>query len=380
MKILAVDIGTGTQDILLFDSQLDVENSYKLILPSPTLIVRRQLNQAAREQRDVLLEGVIMGGGPSGWGVSDHIDKGLKVYSTPEAALSFDDDLSSIQEKGVILVSPDEAAALSESIQRIKMCDFDFAAIRDAFALFDVPLNDLSAVAIAAFDHGYAPLDESDRKFRFDYLDARIRKQNRLSAFAYAAENVPSSMTRLQAVVASSRDIPAQVVVMDSAPAAVLGATLDPLSQRHPRNLFLNIGNMHTSGFRLGPTGIEGVFEHHTHMLDAAHLEEMLLQFADGSLTNTDVFTHQGHGVLLYDPSPLPMDHEDYNLVVTGPCRSLLAGSPLLPYFAAPYGDMMIAGCIGLLSATADVLPDFAEPILAALAGKNTPLAPWEIE
>ena len=78
MKILSVDIGTGTQDILLFDSQVDVENSYKLILPSPTLMVRRKLHQAARAKKDVLLSGVIMGGGPSGWGVSDHIQKGLK--------------------------------------------------------------------------------------------------------------------------------------------------------------------------------------------------------------------------------------------------------------------------------------------------------------
>jgi hypothetical protein len=141
----------------------------------------------------------------------------------------------------------------------------------------------------------------------------------------------------------------------------------------------LNIGNMHTLGFRLGPGGIEGVFEHHTGLLDAAHLEEILLQFADGSLINEDVFGHHGHGALIYNPTPLSMEHEDYNLVVTGPRRNLLTGSPLLPYFAAPYGDMMTSGCFGLLRATADVLPDLAEPILSALAGKNNPKAPWEV-
>ena len=41
----------------------------------------------------------------------------------------------------------------------------------------------------------------SDRQFRFDYLDRRIRAENRLSAFAYRAEDVPAEMTRLQAVV-----------------------------------------------------------------------------------------------------------------------------------------------------------------------------------
>jgi len=33
MRILAVDIGTGTQDILLFDSSKRVENCVKMIMP-----------------------------------------------------------------------------------------------------------------------------------------------------------------------------------------------------------------------------------------------------------------------------------------------------------------------------------------------------------
>ena len=379
MKILTVDIGTGTQDIFLFDSRLDIENGYKLILPSPTLMVARRLHQAAHEKKDVLLTGKIMGGGPSGWGVMEHIHQGLKVYATPEAARSFDDNLLAAQEKGILLISEEEGEHLLESIQRIQMADFDFSAICQAFTIFGISLNDLTAVAIAVFDHGNAPVDVSDRKFRFDYLNGRIRTENRLSAFAYSAANVPPTMTRLQAVVASTGDIPAQVVVMDTAPAAVLGATLDPLAQRHKRNLFLNIGNMHVLGFRLGHTGIEGVFEHHSHMLDATHLEELLFQFADGSLTNEDVFDHNGHGALIYSSTPLSMDNEDYNIVVTGPRRSLLLGSPLKPYFAAPFGDMMVAGCFGLLRATADILPDLADPILSALAGKNSPQAPWEI-
>ena len=379
MKILTVDIGTGTQDIYLFDSRVDIENGYKLILPSPTLLVRRQLHQAAAEKKDVFLSGVLMGGGPSGWGVSDHIQQGLKVYATPAAALSFDDDLAAIQASGVVLVSEDEARHLPAGVQHIEMCDFDFSAIRNAFSLFGVSLSDLAAVAIAVFDHGNAPLDISDRKFRFDYLDQRIRARNRLSALAYTAESIPPFMTRLKAVANSASHIGAPVLVMDTAPAAVLGATLDPLARRHERSLFLNIGNMHTLGFRLGSGGIEGLFEHHTHFLDAPHLEELLLQFADGSLTNAEVFDQQGHGALVYSDTPLSMDNEDYNLV-TGPRRGLLLGSPLKPYFAAPFGDMMIAGCFGLLRAAADLLPGLAEPILSALAAQNTPIAPWEVD
>jgi hypothetical protein len=73
------------------------------------------------------------------------------------------------------------------------------------------------------------------------------------------------------------------------------------------------------------------------------------------------------------------MENDDYNVVVTGPRRTLLQGSPLKPYFAVPFGDMMAAGDYGLLRTTADVLPDLSGPILAALSGKNKPLPPWEI-
>jgi uncharacterized protein (DUF1786 family) len=36
MRILAIDMGTGTQDILVFDSADAVENNVKLVVPSAT--------------------------------------------------------------------------------------------------------------------------------------------------------------------------------------------------------------------------------------------------------------------------------------------------------------------------------------------------------
>ena len=33
MRILTVDVGTGTQDVFLYDSDLDLENGYKLVMP-----------------------------------------------------------------------------------------------------------------------------------------------------------------------------------------------------------------------------------------------------------------------------------------------------------------------------------------------------------
>jgi uncharacterized protein (DUF1786 family) len=386
MKILTVDVGTGTQDIYLYDSQLDLENGLKLVVPSPTMIIHRRLKEATRQGRAVVLTGVTMGGGPSNWAAEDHIRLGLALYATPEAARSFNDDLEAVQAMGVQIVSEDEAARMPDAVLRLELRDFDFEAIARSLEPFGVSLNDLAAAAVAVFDHGNSPPDYSDRQFRFDYLDERIRSENRLSAFAYRAEDAPKIMTRLQAVVQSARQSTYQalgeipLVVMDTAPAAVLGATFDPLVQARERVLIANVGNFHTLAFRLGPGGIEGVFEHHTGLLDLAKLEALLRALADGSLTHANVFGDHGHGALIYHNEPLPLDGQPgFGVVVTGPRRGLMRGSTLRPYFAVPFGDMMIAGCFGLLAAVADVLPELDEAIRLSLSGAGGGAAPWDV-
>lgn len=381
MKILTVDIGTGTQDIYLYDSRLDIENGLKLILPSPTMIIHRRLRQATRQGQAVVLTGGIMGGGPSAWAAEAHLRAGLPLYATPDAARSFNDDLNAVAAMGVRVIGEDEAGRLPTSVLRLELRDFDFQAIRGMLETFTVSLNDLAAVAVAVFDHGNAPIEVSDRQFRFDYLDQRIRALNRLSAFAYRGDQIPSILTRLQAVAQSANGIDAPLIVMDTAPAAVLGATFDPIVAARQRTMIANVGNFHTLAFRLGPQGIEGVFEHHTGLLDRPKLEVLLRALAGGTLSHAEVFDHMGHGALVYEKQPLLLDDPIYNVVVTGPRRNLLTGSQLRPYFAVPFGDMMISGCFGLLSAAADLLPDLAGPIRASLAGAGgagTP--PWEIE
>jgi len=397
MKILTIDVGTGTQDIYLYDSRLDIENGFKLVVPSPTMIVRRQLQEATRLRQGVLLSGVTMGGGPSAWAAEDHLRAGLPVYATPEAARTFNDDLVAVEAMGVRVLGDDEAKRIPETVLRLDLRDFDLLAIQRSLEAFGVRLDDLAAIAVAVFDHGNSPPGYSDRQFRFDYLDERIRDENRLSAFAYRAEDVPQIMTRLQAVVKSASGVDVPLVVMDTAPAAVLGATFDPRVAARQRALIANVGNFHTLAFRLGSQGIEGVFEHHTGEIDLPKLERLLRLLADGTLRHEDVFADMGHGALIYGDEPLPMGVGDYDVAVTGPRRNLMGGGiptgpggrkdpgghtgpPLRPYFAVPFGDMMIAGCFGLLAATADVMPELAGPIRLSLRGEGgagTP--PWEL-
>ncbi len=54
--------------------------------------------------------------------------------------------------------------------------------------------------------------------------------------------------------------------------------------------------------------------------------------------------------------------------------------SSVVPYFATPYGDMMIAGCFGLLAATAEVMPNLAETIRGSMRGaQGRGVAPWDV-
>jgi len=209
MKILTVDIGTGTQDIFLYDSNLDLENGFKLVLPSPTMMVHRRLKRSLLSRTPILLTGRQMGGGPSAWAIEEYARAGIPVYMTPDAATTINDELEKVEKLGIKIIGEEESRKMKEGsgklkVESLELRDFDFPLISKTFSDYGVSLNDLSAIAVAVFDHGNAPAGVSDRQFRFDYLDERIRAKNSLSAFAYLSNDIPKIMTRLQAVADSA--------------------------------------------------------------------------------------------------------------------------------------------------------------------------------
>lgn len=371
MRILAIDIGTGTQDILLFDSQQEVENCPKMVMPSPTMLLADAVSAATRRGEDVLLTGVIMGGGPSGRAVGEHLHAGLRVYATAAAARTFNDDLDAVAAMGVTLVSDDEARALGDDVRRLHTGDFNYHALAEAFGRFDIDLDrDLDGIAVGVLDHGHAPPGVSDRVFRFRYLEERLRADHRLSTFAFLAADVPAVMTRMLAVVESSprQDIP--LLLMDTAPAAIVGALEDRAVAGRRPVIVVNVGNSHCLAFRLGETGVEGLFEHHTAKLSGGQLDNLLEQLAEGRLSHARVFEDHGHGVLFLNREA--MAPEERRVVVTGPRRGLLRGSRLSPAFAAPFGDMMMTGCFGLIQTYGQVVPGACEAIDRALSGGSS--------
>lgn len=371
VRVLAVDIGTGTQDILLFESDRTIENCFQLVMPSPTVIVAARIARATAEERPVLLTGRTMGGGPSGWAARDHAQAGYPCYATPDAARTLDDDLTAVAALGLRIIDDAEALRLLEMerdrLVHIELRDFDAAAIRSAFASFGVD-PEVDAVAIAAFDHGAAPPGYSDRRFRFEYIERAVRERPEPIAFAYRAGDLPADLTRLKAVAEDAaaygmaQPSPA-VVLMDTGAAAVAGALEDASVYAHERCLVANVGNFHTLAFHLQHGRILSLFEHHTGLLDRPKLEGYLRDLAAGTLENERIFDDSGHGALSLVSSDVVEDTETPFLAVTGPRRELLRGSGLHPYEAVPHGDMMLAGCFGLLRAVAALHAELAPAV-----------------
>jgi len=83
---------------------------------------------------------------------------------------------------------------------------------------------------------------------------------------------------------------------------------------------------------------------------------------ATGVLEHSEIFDSKGHGAFAADralvrPTLPPM------VATTGPQREKIRATALQPYFAAPYGDMMISGCFGLVRAFAEIYPEAAAAI-----------------
>ncbi len=376
MRILAVDVGTGTQDILLFDTTMPVENCVKLVMPSATMIAANRIRHATALGRPVILTGVIQGGGPCHWALEDHLRAGLLAYATPEAAETFDDDLDNVREMGVMILEEDEAKVRIGA--HIRLRDLDLEAIATALKAFDVDAK-VDGYAVGCLDHGAAPPDESDRLFRFEHLRRVVEAKNDLRAFTYLPSELPAYLTRARTLVrALPEGVPA--VFLDTGPAAALGALLDPAVinheepaagglglLHHKEQYILNLGNMHALAFHLRGTQIVSLYEHHTGEMTNDQIEDFTLRLARGDLRNQEVFDSKGHGVFYASDAKLEAKTMPF-LAVTGPQRGRLQKSKLRPYFAAPFGDMMLTGCFGMLRGFAYRFPQHAQEIEKALA------------
>jgi len=350
-RILAVDVGAGTTDILLTQPGEPLENAVKLVVPSRTQVVATQIAQATERRQTVVFRGSTMGGGADGAAMKAHLAAGHAFVATEEAALSFADDLDKVRGLGARIVGEGAAREVLErlapdAVAPVLSGDLDARSLRDALALLGAEPR-FDAVAVAVQDHGFSP-HGSNRVFRFSLWEAAVAARRPIGDLFYDADAVPLELTRLRAAGDAAAGLACgwPALVADTGPAALYGALPDDAADA----VLVNVGNGHTICAVALDGRLAGVFEHHTSALDGPGLETLLLRFLDGTLGNDEVREDGGHGAVL-SAAAAAADLLALPFLATGPRRELLAGSKLPLEFAAPHGDMMLTGCYGLLRA-----------------------------
>lgn len=342
--LLCLDIGSGTQDVLYVPRQVLAgdwpwENCPKFVLPAPAQRVAGRIRQATAAGRGVHLHGEIMGGGFFR-ALKAHVAAGLPASCTARAALSLFDDAARVTSLGVALAESPPAGSLP-----IRCEDFSWSWWEGFLAM--AGLEPPALVLAAAQDHGHHP-EGDNRRGRFRLWERfLLEAQGRPESLLHAAP--PASQTRLLSLLQAMGG----GFVADTGAAAVLGALFEAeidAACRRTGILVLNYGNSHVIAFRVFAGRMWGVYEHHTGLRNEDELLSDLEAFRLGTLAGEAVHETGGHGCLCL---PAPAEAGAFSrCLVLGPQRHRLAGRRLADgalEFPCPGGDMMLAGCFGLV-------------------------------
>jgi len=348
MKILAIDIGAGTQDILLYDSGKKLENCIKLVLPSPSPLLANEVARLGGRSREIFIAGHTVGGG-----VLSHTIKTLardhQVTMTPAAAYTLRNNLDDVVANGIELRA-ETAGAQSVSIY---LDELDLSPLQRLLASVGENHHDVLAAAVAVQDHGAYQSGQSNRKTRLSHMKSRLEENPDPLALSYLYGEVPDIFPRM--VSAAERlheQLPGrQILVMDTAPAAIAGCLTDKRVRKRANGklLLVNAGNGHTLACALDEGKIIALLEHHTRELESASFADYLEAFCSGKARDEDPYMASGHG-LFYLEKPSGIENLDL-IAITGPNRDILEGSGLDFYYPAPGGDMMMTGPMGLVEA-----------------------------
>jgi len=335
MKILTVDVGSGTQDIMLYDTNQNIENSVKMVMPSPTKIIANKIKDY---NGDIFIYGETMGGGTINRSLKDHINKGNRVIMTENAARTVRDDLNHVKSMGIEIIDENQTKKY-QNLEKLELKDVDIQAIKNSFSNFDVKF-DFDYLGVAVQDHGYKE-GMGDRTFRFEKIKENLNKPRFPQEFAYYKE-APQYFTRINAIFRSFKEF--KTVVMDSKFASICGATCDRYVKSLEKYIVMDIGNGHTLAASIKKGKIFGVFEHHTGRLTGEKVEDLIEKLAMGIITNEEVYNDNGHGAWSLNPIG-----NFKTVVATGPRRKILEKTNLNVHYAAPAGDVMMTGPSGLI-------------------------------
>ncbi|RBQ23011.1 hypothetical protein ALNOE001_12910 [Candidatus Methanobinarius endosymbioticus] len=341
MKILAIDIGAGTQDILFYNSDKELENSIKLVLPSPPVIIVEKIKKQTAKGKDLYFDGTIMGGGKIKGTIVEHVEKGYNVAMEKQAARTIKDNLKVVENLGVEIVEDNsyDYDPKYHNYSKITLNDINIADLSSTISKYDINFN-FDKIAVAAQDHGFSD-HMGDRDFRFEKIRERLIKPMNVEEFAFD-KNVPNYFSRMEAIEETLSNY--DPIIMDSKFASVCGACQDREIAKLNSFVVMDIGNGHTMAASIENNKIQGVFEHHSSSLNPKKIEYLIKKLVNGTITHEEVHGDNGHGAHVINPiSKLE------KVVVTGPRREIIKKTNLDYYNASPGGDVMMTGPVGLI-------------------------------
>ncbi|MBF0501763.1 MAG: hypothetical protein HQM09_16615 [Candidatus Riflebacteria bacterium] len=340
--VLAMDIGTGTKDILHFSARNTIENNLKLVVPTPARLMAERL---LRESGPLSIAGYTMGGGFLAQVLREHREKGLPVSMERLPAFTVRNNLEEVRESGIEVV--EKIAAPTHFFDEIEL-----PLYFDLMNRFGIDTDRLAVVAISVQDHGYHTNDESSRRNRFKYFLEHLEADHTPRALVFSPATLPGVFGRLHsgALSVAHFNPNLKVILVDTSFSAILGCTFDSRAAALPGPvLYINFGNGHTMATVVNSGRIQAFFEHHTRLLKdkPRAMLDFMKRLTEGHLTTDEVFDDDGNGCVTYEPQPFS---NISGIVVTGPKRALMAETGLGPFIeAAPGGDMMMTGPLGLL-------------------------------
>ncbi|WP_457755348.1 DUF1786 domain-containing protein [Thermovibrio ammonificans] len=330
MKILLVDVGAGTQDLLLPIEGKSYENWVKAVLPSPTAKLAKAVD--GWKGSVIRFNGYTMGGGPLKKAVLRFISRGGRVVATLPAAKSFSDDPNELKEWGIEVVE-----SLPEA--DFTLTDLEFDLYRALFEMTGVE-GDGFILGVACQDHGFEE-GQSDRVTRFNYLRELLEEERRPEKLVYRGPT--GKFSRFDSILEQLKERGVEGFVMDSKLAAVAGVLQVAREQGVKSFLCLDCGNGHTLAAAVKDGVICALFEHHTRMLGADKLKNFMVKLLKGELSFEEVFNDGGHGAVCFEPV------EPEKVYLVGPNRKKFKE---LGEYAYPLGDAMLFGCAGLVEAS----------------------------
>jgi uncharacterized protein (DUF1786 family) len=334
--ILAIDIGAGTQDILLYHASREEENNPHLVLPSPSRVWAQRLEKL---RGDLFIQGDTIGGGRIGSVLRNHREKGYQVSMTEGAARTIRDDLDQVREMGIGVVKKRPTGFVGAEVE---LREVDIPFILEVFQAFDEG-EGVALIALAVQDHGAPPQGESDRIFRFSRFWQALEEGQGFAGLSYLQKEIPPYYLRMRSAVHRTQaEGRAPVMVMDTALSAILGATRDDAGPQ----VVVNMGNGHTIMAFIIEGEIRGLLEHHTSLLTPQKLQDFITRFPQGEVSNEEIYADGGHGAFVLTKAQTPQ-----HIAVTGPKRGIMKEAGLSYDLPAPGGNMMMTGPWGLVKA-----------------------------